>query len=164
MCEISFEAGHVKGSWPMIEPTTLKPLKLAMNDIKAITSYYFEISDYPYTKAPYAGLSHPLEGSIGIFFVGKDDLERSIHYLLFHDYNPTNSHKPRRQHGNTETLVIEGGQVSRFRHNVPDSMAQRFHIIPYSPSIQFILKDSKGNIIAEKTVNTVPMSQVRMEK
>lgn len=162
MVEVGFDTGSVKGCWPILEPAMLKTMKLSMNDIDAIKSTYFSVPGYLYEEKPTASFSHPLEGSIGVFFLGKDNIERSIEYIFFYDFNLRGNHYRGRPHHNTQPRLNDGHNT-QMPSKVQGSISASHHIIPDSPHIRIMLMDN-GKIVEEKMVKRVPLSYVRQRK
>lgn len=152
--EIQFETDSTKGSWNIIVPANLKSVKITFEDVKKIEPAFFAIPGSLYTEQNVASPLHPCGGSIGIFVIGKDDIQRSIEEIFYYDYNVNKDHCNGTPHWNHERRFNDGNKTWR------ESKVE-FHIIPDSPSITIRLLDLKGNVIKEKTVNRVPLSEVR---
>lgn len=155
--EIAFETGFSKGSLKIITPAKLKNIKLEIKDIKEVKPAYFAVPGDLYEEHNLASRFHPCGGSIGVFVVGTDDIQRSIEEILYYDYNASQNHYNGKPHWNHETRYNNDGQKTWRTKNV------KYHQIPDSSSIRIMIKDSEGNIIKEKKVKRLPLEKVRLE-
>ena len=153
--EIAFRTNSDEGSWKIIRQANLENIKLRVEDIRKVEPAYFAIPGDLYEERGVASPFHPCGGSIGIFVLGKDDIRRSIEEIFYYDYNVNQNHYDGKPHWNHEKRFSDGQRTWRIK-NV------EHHQIPDSPSIRIMIRDSKGNILKEKTVKRVSQREVRL--
>lgn len=155
--EMSYETDSSKGTWSVLSPSVLKNLKLQKKDVLDVKLAYYALSNYPYEEQNVARCSHPCEGSIG-FYIYTDSCRYLVEEIFYYDYNLDRNHYYRSPHWNHERRLNDGNQT-RYQ----ESKQVEFHTVTDSPSITLKVSD-KGTILYEKTVNCVPIDQVRKQK
>lgn len=155
--EIAFETDSAKGSWKIITPAKLRKIKLDIKDIKKVEPAYFSIPGDLYEEQNVASRFHPCAGSIGVYVVGTDGVRRSIEEIFYYDYNINQNHYNGKPHWNHETRLNDGHKPWRVK-NV------EYHQIPDSPSIRIMIRDSKGSIIQERTIERAPLGKIRQKQ